>query len=311
MTEQTTAETTGAATEQVSRDAANWAQPVAKLTVEGERPGALNLNVDGKGLTGPLQGFGAMWQKTYRVSLTGAAVTPEEVMAYWKAHLPELMPADSRFYPSMIGVKPGEVVLISATLPSMFGAPAVPVSTGVLILYADDESFSVMTPDGHPESGFNTFSALDEDGVTVCQIQSLARANDPIYEFGFRFMGGGAQQEQIWRHVLTQLAQHWSVEPAIDATNVPLTVTVTVLFDEAMYHVIARTVPEVVTVSMAVDYKSPGFEGHRLICEAWVEKREGRRIEVSSALVDASTKKVVAEARAVYREVDLKRIIGR
>ena len=78
------------------------------------------------------------------------------------------------------------------------------------------------------------------------------------------------------------------------------------LFDEAI-HVIARTVPEVVTVSMAVDYKSPGFEGHRLICEAWVEKREGRRIEVSSALVDASTKKVVAEARAVYREVDLKR----
>ena len=79
MTEQTTAETTGAATEQVSRDAANWAQPVAKLMVEGERPGALNLNVDGKGLTGPLQGFGAMWQKTYRVSLAGAEVTPEEL----------------------------------------------------------------------------------------------------------------------------------------------------------------------------------------------------------------------------------------
>lgn len=84
-----------------------------------------------------------------------------------------------------------------------------------------------------------------------------------------------------------------------------------VLFDEAMYHVIARTVPEVVTISMAVDYKSPGFEGHKLICEAWVEKREGRRIDVSSSLVDGLTKKVVAEARAVYQEVDLKRIIGR
>jgi hypothetical protein len=91
-----------------------------------------------------------------------------------------------------------------------------PVSTGVLILYADDESFSVMTPDGHPESGFNTFSALEEDGVTVCQIQSLARANDPIYEFGFRYMGGGSQQEQIWRHLLTQIAQHYDVEPAIE-----------------------------------------------------------------------------------------------
>ena len=83
-------------------------------------------------------------------------------------------------------------------------------------LYADDESFSVMTPDGHPESVFNTFSVLEEEGVTVCQIQSLARANDPIYEFGFRHMGGGAQQEQIWRHVLGQLAQHFGVEPAIE-----------------------------------------------------------------------------------------------
>jgi hypothetical protein len=73
-----------------------------------------------------------------------------------------------------------------------------------------------MTPDGHPESGFNTFSALDEEGVTICQIQSLARANDPIYELGFRYMGGGEQQEQIWRHVLTQIAQHYGVEPAIE-----------------------------------------------------------------------------------------------
>ena len=84
-----------------------------------------------------------------------------------------------------------------------------------------------------------------------------------------------------------------------------------VLFDEAMYHIIARMVPEVVTVTMAVDYKSPGFEGHRLICEAWVEKREGRRIDVSSTLVDAHTNKVVAEGKAVYQEVDLKKIIGR
>lgn len=216
MTEEMPVEAASAANESAARDASNWARPVDKLAVDGERAGALNLNVAGKGLTGPLQGFGALWQKTYRLPLTGVDVTPAEVMAYWKAHLPELMPDDSRFYPSMTGVQPGEVVLINATLPSMFGAPAMPVSTGVLILYADEESFSVMTPDGHPESGFNTFSALDADGVTVCQIQSLARANDPIYEFGFRHMGGGAQQEQIWRHVLRQLAQNWGVEPHIE-----------------------------------------------------------------------------------------------
>lgn len=190
-------------------DRANWAKSVERLQVHGVPAGGVNLNVEGRRLTGPVQGFGQLWQKTYRIRLEGADVPPEEVVAWWKGHLPELMPDDSRFYPSLTGVKPGEVLLINATLPGIPGG--MPVSTGVLILYADDESFSVMTPDGHPESGFNTFSASSEEGVTVCQIQSLARANDPIYEFGFRFMGGGAQQERIWRHVLTGVAGHFGV----------------------------------------------------------------------------------------------------
>ena len=124
-----------------TRDAGNWAKPVDRLKVTDTPRGAVNLNVDGKQVVSPLQGFGQLWQKTYRVKLAGAQVTPVEAVAYWKEHLPDLMPADSRFYPSLTGIKPGEVVLINANLP---GVP-VPVSTGVLILYADDESFSVMT----------------------------------------------------------------------------------------------------------------------------------------------------------------------
>ena len=199
-----------------ARDAGNWAKPVDKLKVTDTPSGAVNLNVDGKQVVSPLQGFGQLWQKTYRVKLAGAQVTPVEVVAYWKEHLPDLMPAESRFYPSLTGIKPGEVVLINANLP---GVP-VPVSTGVLILYVDDESFSVMTPQGHPESGFNTFSAFVEDGVTFAQIQSLARANDPIFEFGFRFMGGSKQQENIWRHVLTALAANLSVTAQVEMRKV-------------------------------------------------------------------------------------------
>lgn len=190
-----------------SREAA-WAKPVDKLRVAGTPTGALNLNVEGKQVVGPLQGFGQLWQKTYRVPLHGSDATPQDVVRLWKEKLPELMPNDSRFYPSITGVKPGEVILINATMPGVPGT----ISTGVMILYADDEAFTVMTPEGHPESGFNTFSAYAEDGVTIAQIQSLARANDPIYEFGFRFMGGSAQQEKIWRTVLTRLAAQFDVE---------------------------------------------------------------------------------------------------
>jgi len=195
-----------------------WARPVDHLDTKNMPKGGMNLNVDGRGLTGPLQGFGQLWQKTYKIPLNGADVSPAEVVALWKEKLPELMPENSRFYPSLTGVAPGEVVLIDATVPGPVGA--LPVATGVLILYADDESFTVMTPDGHPESGFNTFSSYVDDGRTIAQIQSLARANDPIYEFGFRFMGGSSQQEAIWNHVLGQLASKFGVTGDVQTTKV-------------------------------------------------------------------------------------------
>jgi hypothetical protein len=198
---------------QTSRDEAYWAKPTGTLTVGDVSSDALNLNVEGRQTVGPLMGFGQLWQKTYRIKLS-PGLPPEQVVQAWKANLPNLMPADSRFYPSLTGVAPGEVVLINATLPGLPGG--IPVYTGVRIIYADDVSFTVMTPEGHPEAGFNTFSAYEEDGVTVAQIQSLGRANDPIYEFGYRFMGGAKQQEGIWRHVLGALARHFDVTAPVE-----------------------------------------------------------------------------------------------
>ncbi len=57
------------------RDAGNWAKPVGKLHVDQVPAGARNL-VEGKRLVGPLQGFGKMWQKTYRARLDGADSRP-------------------------------------------------------------------------------------------------------------------------------------------------------------------------------------------------------------------------------------------
>jgi hypothetical protein len=167
--------------------------------------------VEGRHVVGPLQGFGQLWQKTYRVRLTSPGITPAGVVSFLKEKLPELMPRGSRFYPTISGVAPGEIVLINATLP---GIPGV-IATGVMVLYSDDESFTLMCPEGHPEAGWNTFSAYLEDGTTVTQIQSLARANDPIFEFGFRFLGGSKQQEQIWLHVLGGVAKQFGVEAQV------------------------------------------------------------------------------------------------
>jgi Domain of unknown function (DUF1990) len=90
-----------------------------------------------------------------------------------------------------------------------------PVHTGVRVIYADDESFTLMTPEGHPESGWNTFSVyIEDDGRTIAQIQSLARATDPIYEIGFRIVGS-TQQEWIWTHVLKSLAAHFGMNAPV------------------------------------------------------------------------------------------------
>ena len=196
------------------RDVAHWARSGRMLDVVDVPPGAMNLNVDGQELFGALQGFGQLWQKTYRVRLHGITATPEQVMQAWKENFARFQPDDNHFHPPRAGMGPGKVIFIDTMLPAVPGLPGViPLASGVMVLYEDETSLTVMTPAGFPEAGWNTFSTYTENGCTVAQVQSLARATDPVYEFGFRFMGGSKKQEATWRHVLTSLAGHFDVTP--------------------------------------------------------------------------------------------------
>jgi hypothetical protein len=87
--------------------------------------GAINLNVQGRHEVGALQGSDPLWQKTYRVLLTGAGVTPAEVVRVRKERFPEIHPPRTGSTHRWPVNKPGEVLLINA---SMRG---VPVYTGV------------------------------------------------------------------------------------------------------------------------------------------------------------------------------------
>jgi anti-anti-sigma factor len=177
----------------------SWAKPVERLNIAETHAGAQGLNVQGRRLFGPLQGFGRLWQKTYRIDLRNSTLTPQEVIASWKQSVPNLKPPQKRFYPSSIGITPNELVLIDAR------TPGGPISTGVMVLYAGAESFTLMTPAGHPEAGWVTFSSYVEDGCTFAQVEVMARAGDPLYELAFR-LAGSKLQDQIWTHVLTTLA---------------------------------------------------------------------------------------------------------
>jgi hypothetical protein len=183
------------------RNAGNWAKPVSTLTVTDERDGAPNL-VEGKRLLSPVQGFGKMWQKTYTVRLDGATATPAEVISRWRENFPAFWPEGNDFYPPLTGLEPGEVGLIKAA-----GPGGMKFKTGVMVLYADDESFTLMTPEGHMFAGWITFSAFEQDGATVAQTQVLMRAQDPLSEMGLA-MGGHRMENRFWEQTLRNLAAH-------------------------------------------------------------------------------------------------------
>lgn len=194
-----------------SRDAAFWAQPVDKLKTAGMPSGALNLNVDGQPLTGPIRGFGQMWQKTFRVRLTGKSITPPEVIADWKQNFSSFWPKGNTLYIPK-GMLPGETAVINTKLPGNIMIMA----TGVRVIFADDESFAYMTPAGHPFNGMITFSAFEEEGTTTAQVQLLVRPYDPLYELGFRLRVLSRQEDSFWRSTLTNLAAHWGVQAPVD-----------------------------------------------------------------------------------------------
>lgn len=197
------------------RDAAYWAQQTGALRVRDAPEGALNLNVEGRRVVGPLQGFGQMWQKTYKVRLEGSDVTPEEVIRMWKEEFPKLWPKGALFHTPRAGIAPGEVALIGSDQPGGRW-----FATGIMVLYADDVSFTYICPEGHPFSGWITFSShRDEDGVTVAQAQVLIRANDPLYEL-IMLIGLNKAEDDQWRHVLESLVARFGVAGRVETERV-------------------------------------------------------------------------------------------
>jgi hypothetical protein len=193
-----------AATVPAPRDAANWATKVDRLQV-GARDGVRGTNVDGRRLAGPVQGFGKMLQKSYRMDV-GAAIAPTEAIAVWREHFPEFWPAGNKFAAPLTGINPGEIALLDISV-----GGGVKLSTGVMVLYADAESFTLMTPQGHMFAGWITFSAERDGDSTVVQAQALIRANDPLYEVAM-MLGGYRKEDEFWIATLTALGHRLGVD---------------------------------------------------------------------------------------------------
>jgi hypothetical protein len=196
----------------MTRDDSNWAKPTKTLD-PADIDGAINANVRGRRLNAANGGFGRLSQKMFSVRI-GSEVTPQAVIATWKARFGDFWPKGQRMFLPATGIAPGEVGIINASIP---GTPT--MATGVLVIYADDVSFSFMSPEGHPFAGPLTFSAhTDESGFTVAQVQELTRASDPFWELAMMMpVLGERMQNDIWRATLRNLAKHFGVEATVES----------------------------------------------------------------------------------------------
>ncbi|HSH69691.1 MAG TPA: STAS domain-containing protein [Deferrisomatales bacterium] len=192
-----------------------WACGLGRVPNTDPDGSPMPANVAGRAAATPMEGFGQLWHKVYRLRLGGIETTPQEAAGYLQSHLGELWPPGNHL--RLVGTDrqlvPGAVGHIQLRLPG--GAP---LSTGVRVLHRSPTSLTFVTLRGHMEAGWITFAAHDEGGTTVVRVESLARTGDPMYEVGFQLFGHG-QQEGFWRHTLTALARHLGVAPRIQVVR--------------------------------------------------------------------------------------------
>ena len=113
-----------------------WAKTVSHLDASGVKAD-MNINVSGKQIAGPLRGFGQLWQKTYTISLTGAQVTPQQVVQAWKEKFGSFWPKENKIYTANSGVAVNDVAVLNLAGPMGLQAPGGRglVATGILVIY--------------------------------------------------------------------------------------------------------------------------------------------------------------------------------
>jgi len=78
-----------------------------------------------------------------------------------------------------------------------------------------------MTPQGHPFSGWISFSAHEHEGTTTAQVELLIRPSDPIYELAFLAFAS-RKEDRMWQHTLKAVAHHFGIEAEVETEVVCL-----------------------------------------------------------------------------------------
>lgn len=189
-----------------------WALPIDELRIEGIPETAMSINVQGRETTGPIRGFGALWEKRYRLRLNRQDIGPEEVIHVWKDRFSSFWPPGNEVYPSRgAALAPGTAAVLNLALPG-----GLVLSTGIYVIYSDETSFSFMSARGHILSAWIIFGAIrDEHPGTIIEVIALLRAGDPLFELGFH-LGAAAQEDRFWDYTLQAIARNFQTTGKVE-----------------------------------------------------------------------------------------------
>jgi anti-anti-sigma factor len=191
-----------------------WARSVERLSTGFIPDEAMDINVRDRETTGPVQGFGRLWDKRYSLRVEGTAPGPDEIISLWKAEFPNFWPGGNRFFPSGgAPIVPGTVAVLNLHLPG-----GLVVATGLMVIYVSDTSFSFISIQGHIIAGWITFSSFREGDATIVRVHPMFRPSDPLMELSFR-LGAGGQEDGFWHRTLENLAARLGVRGAVEQSD--------------------------------------------------------------------------------------------
>ena len=192
-----------------------WATSVDRLSLAGIPAGVMNINVDGRRISSPVEGFGRLWEKRYRLCLHDTDLDPRQIISLWRSEFPDFWPKGNYLFPSgNASIAPGTTALLNLTLPG-----GLVLATGLMVIYADETSFCFMTAQGHILSGWITFRCFRNNGSTFIEVHPLFRASDPLMELGFR-LGAAAQEDHFWHETLGNLARRLGTHGEVAQQNI-------------------------------------------------------------------------------------------
>ena len=192
-----------------------WAGNVEHISIGDVPAEAMNINVNGRKVTSPVNGFGRLWDKKYRFQIDNTDMEPQKIVSLWRSEFPHFWPKGNHLFTSGgAPIGPGVTALLNLSIGGMLV-----LATGIQVIYADDDSFCFSTIQGHMLCGWISFSSFRQDHKTIIQVHPLFRAADLVMELGFR-LGAAGQEDQFWHQTLSNLASRLGVEGKIEQQNV-------------------------------------------------------------------------------------------